>query len=189
MASAFGGTGMVVRRLSVLDAMILVAATAMGLAGIRACSPAFYSYQYTPITPPPWLNWLAVVLSNWAFYVSPLPAAWTLAAMVLRLRSPRPPMRRLMRQPGAVAVLAATMLVLIGVVHYLLDLHNPSLHDIPYQYTSFSLGCGVGSAWWILALGKRWRAEPSWIDRFGRALGAYWVGMVPLILFRTYGQI
>jgi hypothetical protein len=180
---------MVVRRFSVLDAMILIASTAVGFAGIRACSPAFYSYQYTPMTPPPWLNWLAVVLSNWAFYLSPLPAAWTLAALVLRLRSPRPPMRRLMRQPGAVAVFAATMLILIGVVHYLLDLHNPSSHDVPFQYTSFSLGCGVGSAWWILVLGMRWRAERSWIDRLGRVLGAYWVGMVPLILFRTYGQI
>jgi hypothetical protein len=180
---------MVVRRFSVLDAMILVAATAVGFAGIRAFSPAFYSYQYTPIPPPPWLNWSAVVLSNWAFYLSPLPAAWTLAALVLRLRPPRPPLRRLMRQPGAVAVFAAMMLILVGVIHYLLDLHNPSLHGVPFEYTSFSLGCGVGAAWWILALSMRWRAERSWIDRLGRVLGAYWIVMVPVILFRTYGQM
>jgi hypothetical protein len=180
---------LIARRFSVLDAMILVAATAVGFGGIRACSPAFYSYQYTPIPPPPWLNWLAVVLSNWAFYLSPLPAAWTFAALVLRLRSPRPPLRRLMRQPGTVASFAATMLILIGVVHYLLDVHNPSSHDGPFQYTSFSLGCGVAAAWLILALSMRWRAERSWIDRLGRVLGAYWIGMVLLILFRTYGQI
>jgi hypothetical protein len=161
---------MIVRRFSVLDAMILVAATAVGLAGIRAYSPAFCSYQYTSIPPPPWLNWLAVVLSNWAFYLSPLPAAWTLAALMLRLRSPRPHVRRLMRQPGTVAGIAATMLILIGVVHYLLDLHNPSWHDIPFQYTTFSLGCGVGVAWLILSLSMRWRAERSWIDRLGRSV-------------------
>ena len=177
------------RRFSLLDAMILVAATAVGFGGIRICSPEFYSYQYTPIPPPPWLNWSAVVFSNWAFYLSPLPAAWTVAAVVFRLRSPRPPIRRLMRQPGAVASTAATMLILIGAAHFLLDLHNPSRHDVPFEYTSFSLGCGVGAAWLILALSMRWRAEPSWVDRFGRVLGVYWIGMVPLIVFRTYGQI
>jgi hypothetical protein len=177
-----------VRRFSVLDAMILVAATALGLGGIRGCSPEFYSYQYTPIPSPPWLRWLAVVLSNWAFYLSPLPAAWTLAALVLRLRSPRPPLRRLMRQPGTVAGVAATILILIGVVHYLLDLHNPSLHDVPFEYTSFSLGSGVVAAWSVLALSMRWRAERSWIDRLGRVMGAYWIGMVPLMIFNTYVQ-
>jgi hypothetical protein len=177
------------RRFSVLDAMILIAATAVGLGGIRVYSPAFYTYQYTPIPPPPWVNWLAVVLSNWAFYLSPLPAAWTLAALVFRLRAPRPPLRRLMRQPGAVANSAATMLILIGIVHYLLDLHNPSYHGGPFEYTVFSLGCGVGAAWLILALSMRWRGEPSWIDRLGRSLGIYWISMVPITLFRTYGEM
>ena len=176
------------RRFSVLDAMILVAATALGFGGIRTYSPAFYSYPYTPIPPPSWLSWSAVVLSNWAFYLSPLPAAWTLAALVLRIRPLRPSMRRLMRQPGTVALLAATILIPLGVVHYLLDLHSSSWHDVPFQYTSFSLGCGVGTAWLMLALSMRWRAERSWIDRLGRVLGAYWIGMVALILFRTYGQ-
>jgi hypothetical protein len=168
--------------------MILVAATAVGFGGIRTCSPEFYTYQYTPIPPPPWLNWSAVVFSYWVFYFSPLPTAWTLAALVLRLRSPRSPLRRVMRQPGAVASCAATMLILIGAVHYLLDLHNPSLHAVPFEYTSFSLGCGVGSAWLILALSMRWRAERSWLDRLGRVLGVYWIAMVPLILFHTYWQ-
>jgi hypothetical protein len=93
-----------------------------------------------------------------------------------------------MRRPGAVSSSAVTMLILIGAIHYLLDLHNPSWHETSFEYTVFSLGCGVGSAWLILALSMRWRAERSWIDRLGRVLGIYWIGMVLLILFRTYGQ-
>jgi len=165
--------------------MILVAATAGGLGGIRTCSPEFYTYQYTPIPPPQWLNWSAITFPHWAFYVSPLPMAWTLAALVLRLRSPRPSMRRLMHQPGAVASTAATMMILIGAIHYLLDLHKASWHETPFEYTVFSLGCGVGAAWLILALGMCWRAERSCIDRLGRVLGVYWIAMVPLVLFRT----
>ncbi len=176
---------MIIRLFTVLDAMILVAATAVGFAVIRGCSPEFYTYPYTPIPPPPWLNWSARVFSGWASYVSPLPAAWTLAALMLRLRSPRPSMRRLMRQPGAVSSSAATLLILLGCVHYLLDLNNPSWHDIPFEFTVFSLGGGVASAWLTLALSMRWRAERSGIDRLGRALGVYWLAMVPLFLFRT----
>jgi hypothetical protein len=169
--------------------MILVAATALGFGGIRACSPEFYSYQYTPIVSPPWLNWSAVVCSSWAFYLSPLPAAWTLAALVLRLRFPRPALRRVMRQPGIVASSAATMLIMIGAIHYVLDLGNSSWLDVPFEYTVFSVGCGVAAAWLTLALSMRWRAERSWIDRLGQVLGVYWISMVPLILFRTFGQI
>jgi hypothetical protein len=177
------------RRFSLSDAMILVAATAMGLGGILTYSPDYYTWSYAPIPPSPWLAWSSVVLAHWAFYVSPLPAAWTLAALVLGLRSPRPPLHRLMRQPGAVAGSAATMLILIGVVHYLLDLHNPSWHEIPFEYTSFSVGSGVGAAWLTLALSRRWSPEPSWVDRLGRGLGVYWIAMVPIIILRTYGQV
>ncbi len=180
---------MIIRRFSVLDAMILVAATAVGFAGIRGCSPEYYTWPYTPIPPLPWLNRSAVTLAHWAFYVSPLPAAWTFTALVPRLRSPRPSMPRLMRQPGAVASSAATMLILMGAIHYLVDLRNTaSWHDTPIELTVFSLGCGVASAWLILALGRHWRAEPSWIDRLGRVLGVYRIVMVPIMILRTFGQ-
>jgi hypothetical protein len=31
-----------------------------------------------------------------------------------------------------------------------------------------------------LLLGRRWRAEPSRIDRAGRCLGVYWIGVIIL---------
>lgn len=175
------------RKFSLFDAMILVAATAVGFGIIQTCSPEFYVYQYTPIPSPTWVNWLAVVLSNWAFYLSPLPAAWTLAALMLRLRHPRPPLRRLMRQPGAVSSFAGTMLILVGVLHYQIDRHNPSWHTGPFEYTTYSLGCGIGAVWLISLMSKRWRVERSWIDLLGRSLGVYWISMAPLKFFRTYG--
>jgi hypothetical protein len=38
----------------------------------------------------------------------------------------------------------------------------------------------VATAWLMLALSGRWRSEPSWIDRLGRIIGVFWVGLLPL---------
>jgi hypothetical protein len=35
----------------------------------------------------------------------------------------------------------------------------------------------VVASWVALALARRWRPEPSWVDRAGRALGAYWIAL------------
>jgi hypothetical protein len=39
----------------------------------------------------------------------------------------------------------------------------------------FPLARAVVVAWVILLLSGRWRSEPSWIDRLGRALGVFWI--------------
>jgi hypothetical protein len=77
----------------------------------------------------------------------------------------------------------------LGIGLYLSDLPQPSWHDVPFEYTSYALGCAVAAGWLILALSRRWRAEPSWLDRLRRGLGVYWIGMVPLTFFRTFGQL
>jgi len=50
----------------------------------------------------------------------------------------------------------------------------------PHLLLAFSAASAVGSAWLILFVGGRWRAEPGWIDRFGRLLGAVWLVPIPL---------
>jgi hypothetical protein len=35
----------------------------------------------------------------------------------------------------------------------------------------------VMAAWAALILGRRWRAEPTWIDRAGRCCGFYWIAL------------
>ncbi len=37
-------------------------------------------------------------------------------------------------------------------------------------------------AWVVLAASRQWQAEPSWIDRAGRALGVLWIATIPIYL-------
>jgi hypothetical protein len=39
---------------------------------------------------------------------------------------------------------------------------------------------GVALAWSFLVASCKWRAEASWMDRLGRAMGACWVASIPL---------
>ena len=93
--------------------------------------------------------------------------------VVLRLRRPRPPWRRLVRQPGAVACATAIVSFLVAY-----DLH--SLLD-PYP-ALFVVGPAVATAWLVLIVSRRWRAERGWIDRAGRVVGAAWIATVPWVV-------
>ena len=44
----------------------------------------------------------------------------------------------------------------------------------------------VAGAWLLLALTGRWRAEKTWVDRLGRALGAVWVAWLLIHLSETW---
>ena len=56
---------------------------------------------------------------------------------------------------------------------------NPS----PVPLVPSEIGCAVLVAWTIQAIGGRWRPEPSWIDRAGRLLGAFWIMTTPFSWF------
>jgi hypothetical protein len=180
----------VVRRLTLLDATTLIAATGIGLAVVRVYSPEWYTSPYRPSPAPSLGDWASVVLSNWAYYLSPIPAAWTLAVLALRLRHPRPIRRRLMREPGMTAGCAAAGAIALGAVHYLLDRVSLSLRHSgrgdSFELMSLWAGIAVGAAWLCLGLSGRWTSEPSWLDRSGRLLGLYWVSMIPLALARLF---
>ena len=49
--------------------------------------------------------------------------------------------------------------------------------------TPIAVGGTVALAWTCLALVRRWEAEPSWVDRMGRLLGAtaIVVGIIALL--------
>jgi len=51
--------------------------------------------------------------------------------------------------------------------------------------TSFTDPCGpaVAGMWLVLGLSGRWRPERSWIDRFGRVLGATWILISLLVIY------
>jgi hypothetical protein len=43
-------------------------------------------------------------------------------------------------------------------------------------------GMMVILVWLVLALGQRWSADPTWIDRTGRVIGGLWI-IVSLLYF------
>jgi hypothetical protein len=45
------------------------------------------------------------------------------------------------------------------------------------------LTAGAPLAWVCLIATRRWNPEPTWIDRFGRILGALWMVCAPVIFF------
>jgi hypothetical protein len=194
------------RKFSLLDAMILVAGMALGFAFIGNPGPELRNFTWrSPLDGLRafddvnaegmilrgvhrllWLvtSWLTPGLIPWAF-----------ATILLRLRRPRPSLRRLVRQPGFAACLAVALLSLVDVgghlfamveyqnwsvpgtavrslIEYVLKFFPVTVHNF---VEAPHLGAAVAGVWGILALGKMCRCEPSWIDRLGRAQGVFWV--------------
>jgi hypothetical protein len=118
-------------------------------------------------------------------------AAWSLALLALRLRRPRPRLRRLTRQPGMVAGAAAAVVLSIRMVNIgiMLGVYAAWVPETPVlavlenygelPYIPAEVGCAVAAAWVVQGLSGRWHAEPSWLDRAGRALGFFWIAMIP----------
>ena len=101
--------------------------------------------------------------------------AWTLAFLVMRLRKPRPSLRRLVKQPGMVAC----EVLLFGMVLAICLALNED-YQLFASVAVVSTACAIPGAWTILALRGHWAAEPSWIDRLGRGLGICWSVSIPL---------
>jgi hypothetical protein len=102
-----------IRRLGVLeDAMIRVAATALGLEASRRCFGE--SLLSRPLHEHLWLKSLIVAAAPRLMYFSPVLASWTVALLVLQLRQPRPLIRLLARYPGWVGSCAAVTGLVIG---------------------------------------------------------------------------
>jgi hypothetical protein len=106
------------------------------------------------------------------------------AFLVVRLRRPRADLRRLIRQPGLVACVAATL----GLVYWLASLARAGrFSEGSIQVLSVVNGLWVGTAWIVLLI-VGWRAEPGWIDRMGLVLGICWLGLF-LLLFASFWLI
>jgi hypothetical protein len=102
------------RKFLVSDAIVLVAATAVGLAVVKTHHAAMTPLRWTPpfSDVPRFLGWVEGV-GVCLVLASPFAMAWTLAILGLRLRRPRAPWRRLVRQPGLVAGLMAALVLVV----------------------------------------------------------------------------
>lgn len=111
--------------------------------------------------------------------------AATVALVLIRLRRPRPSLRRLCRQPGFCALGAVTALLLLGSLLGLsalvvIALQGNGMEDDALRWflgalTSSHMGMIVAAVWFVQGVSRRWRPERGWIDRSGRLLGFCWI--------------
>jgi hypothetical protein len=165
------------RRFTLLDSMILVASLTVGLWMARMLIMG--STALSPGSPK----------ANWyygASYLVLLGISLGLAAV--RLRTPRPTLRRLSRQPGSLAVLAVTFNVALGTAGAALSwVRVWGSFPSPRGYANWihtwlmsiggpwHVGFVVALAWTIGGLqGMRW-THPDWVERAGRTSGVLWI--------------
>jgi hypothetical protein len=164
------------RKFTLLDAMVLIAATAFSLLPVgwsiehlvsrmgrvswgRLHEESYREFLIQETTLP---RQIASGFSEVAIYFLMF---YTLVILGMRLLPPRPSVRELSRQPGLWACTGATLgLALIVWVPYFKPVIIPA---------------AVGLAWLTLAASGRWCSESSWLDRTGRALGVCWLAMLP----------
>jgi hypothetical protein len=190
------------RPFGLIDAMLVIAAVALGLWVNRN---DWHSFRYL------WFGGSYERIQEVLSLVMPHLAAMTMALVAIRMRRPRPPLRRFFRSPGAVACTVATAALLViacwaasGIAagRVIQFSQNMTLFDnkgghgrggtIPDPFTGRLLvvcgdqvGFAVAGAWLSLFLAARWHPERTWIDRLGRAVGWSWLGLAVLLWARS----
>jgi hypothetical protein len=174
------------RKFSVLDAMVLITAVAVA---------------FVPISLVLWENWHfpeewsvpEIGRAGLEINVSLVPLALSLSAAILLLgmKKPRSNIRRAFRKPGIAACTVALVYADLSAIGYAVFLHfcyaldrgvfddrsSAMLWIRIGMQPIFLVGGAVASVWIVMWLNGTWRAEPSWTDRAGRALGIYWIAI------------
>ena len=188
------------RRFTLIDAMTLIAATAVALAWPHFTHGGLFDlinlFEMAPGCRPPRRAVIEQVARLMTF-PTPFALSWSLALIVLRLRQPRPGPRRLSRQPGLIACCAASLVYAVELVGLSIACVLASRRLGPQfpvtgtgllAHVSFLIeistagapGFAVLACWAMLAAGRRWSPEPGWIDRTGRLIGAWWIALIPV---------
>jgi hypothetical protein len=190
------------RNFRLSDAMAFIVATALALAATRpywtdsdnfeAFQPGGKAYLIKFVN---FMNWARSFLYSASYFT----ACWSLTCLVLGLRRPRRSFRSVFRQPGMVACLVAAVVLGIRMVNIAVEFSInytwfgggdflsylnaiELLFDIPSE-----IGCAIAAAWLVQKVSGRWRPEPCWIDRLGRALGLLWMTTIPFSCFSWQG--
>jgi hypothetical protein len=175
--------GPLLRRFTVRDAMIIVAAAAVGGLGYRANDAIMVERGYV------WGSGGAI--EGWVILGGPGLAALTAGLAVARLLSPHPPRIDLFRQPGFAAVCVALALTARRFAEAMLAdwlvRYDDWFLSVEWPKAIQEASLGILTAWSVLALAGCLRAERGWIDRGSRAVALLWVlagiasRLVPLI--------
>jgi hypothetical protein len=164
------------RRFTILDGIVMLVPLAVGFALARPFLEDFRSLLSSPDNTPRWFQRAGLVIG----LVSRGVAMGMLGLLAARLLPPRPPLRRLSREPGAAACLAAAAAMAAGGMIVLAmalfrQVRISSADQYRWAFFEARIMPAVAAAWITQAWVGRWRPEPSWIDRAGRTLGAYWI--------------
>lgn len=183
------------RRFTLWDALILIAATACGLGLTRGYLESQRSRGFESSRGDWWRS--SELLQSGRIILDHYAPMWlatgSLTALAIRLKGPRPPFHRLMRQPGMVAsVMALFSIVWVTLVTGRGTTVYP-VNTFWITINRFFMTCGlitgliVSGGWLTLCLAKARRHEPGWIDGLGRFLGASWIGLLALRLTIFWG--
>jgi hypothetical protein len=178
------------RKFTVLDALFLIAAIAIGLAWTRYFQNSRIGSQSYPLAdgmddPTLALRYRLEVIRWWVASLSCCMEVVTIALLILRFQEkPRKRLRYLARFPGAVAG-GAVLLTLLwericSTTGVLIQISNglPFAGIWHVAYLSLSgqnAGAAVAVAWVLLATSGRWRRKPDWLDIMGIASGVFWL--------------
>jgi hypothetical protein len=165
------------RRFGVLDIMLFIAATGIGLAIWRSYVDAVIADPSTQASSQ---------RMRWYWYqtmgAAPLLSAWSLTLAALAFRQPRPGLRRLFRRPPLVVGLMVGVALLVEafpVATYLIESRTTVLPHDKVLYVFISMPGQVGTALMglgiIRALTGPCRRRTGWQDWLGWVLGAAWV--------------
>ncbi len=165
------------RHFNLSDAIVLIAAVAVGLALAKPATSTLAARK-------PTLSGSSVSPPFYAMlYATPILSAFALATVGLSLRRPRPPLPRLIGSPGFIANACGLLGVAVACLHYLVQVligfrvtpmkyvHLLDL-SIPGSVAYFVLGAALS-----MALRGDWLPRRNWADRLGWAIGAAWIGM------------
>jgi hypothetical protein len=184
--------------LRISDLMFLIAETAIAIVLVTT----FLSDMQTVPRSRDWFWGL------WAPFVGSLLVliAFTLGFSVCWIGRLRQPFRVFSQSPGAVACLLALAVLLTAAYHLGVNYATQTVRrDMQFVLWRLEYWCGVisvppvaigfliVSVWNLLILSGRWKAEPTWIDRYGRLLGVCWIGwaaiytiVLPVVAFVEY---
>jgi hypothetical protein len=169
------------RRLRIADVLVLVAATAIGIAWMSRWSLPYVirqkllvKYDPSPVLMPP-------EDGNFADAGAYLLAPWAFSLVILRMLRPRPRQRALLNRPGFVATGVATAVILQQLVRF--QIENARLYGslrngfvMVFEATNPTpIALAVMASWSLMVACGRWHPEASWVDRAGRAVGVAYV--------------
>jgi hypothetical protein len=183
------------RRMTLLDGLILVAAVGVMFWMGR-------SHFEREALPPPIRSFDDLSdATHWVADLLPCAVVWTMAVLLLALRRPRPPLRRMVNEPGFAACLTASVIVLIGVPigvaseslvyvgagHPVAEIDWAAVNLYTLGNLPSMISIAIAAAWIVQCVCGRWRSRSTWIDRLGRATGCFWIPLIPIHELNSVG--